>query len=373
MIAHAAGGSLRDAENILQQLFSYYGDQLDWEKVSVTLGISNDPRIDELIHNILNRDISSGLKTITNVYDEGIDLHQFNQGLIQHLRELLMIINNCYEAVDVTEETLASMKDMAQHFTLEGLLNVIKAFSRLDLRQDNYSTLPFEVAFIESVLTQKKLNNPKVEERTKKTAGKSRGTPADSTSKMDSDIRKSTVVSSNAERVADVERTDKQSSRTADDNNGSISLVDDSEDTVQTENNIKPDAIDNNSKTAERSFDKDDIAQINNQWKDFIRSLRGEGSGGNLDAFLRSACELVGIDGDTLILGFYYPFHKEKIEDRKYRHLVEKKLKEVYNHPYKINCVLIEKGKHKEGMSEPSQYSPLIKAALELGAKIKDG
>jgi DNA polymerase III gamma/tau subunit len=313
------------------------------------------------------------LKTITSIYDEGIDLHQFNQGLVQHLRELLMVINNCYEAIDVTKENLASMKDIAQHFTLEWLLHIIKAFSSLDLRQDTYSTLPLELAFIESVLSQKKPDNPKVEERTKKTASKSRGTFIDSMSKKDSDIRKSTVVSSNAEEVAAVERVDKQTPHTTDDNSSSVSPVDDSKDTVQTEDDTKSKVVDNNIKAAERSFDKDDITQINNQWKDFIRSLRGEGSSGNLDAFLRSACELVGIDGDTLILGFYYPFHKEKIEDHKYRHLVEKKLKEVYNHPYKIKCVLIEKGKHKEGIAEYRQYSPLVKAALEMGAKIKDG
>ncbi len=81
---------------------------------------------------------------------------------------------------------------------------------------------------------------------------------------------------------------------------------------------------------------------MRSHWREFIRSLRGEGSSGNLDAFLRSACDPIKLLDDTLVLGFRYPFHKEKIEDGKYRHLVEKKLKEVFGQPYKVQCVLVD-------------------------------
>jgi hypothetical protein len=68
-------------------------------------------------------------------------------------------------------------------------------------------------------------------------------------------------------------------------------------------------------------------------------------------------------------LGFYYAFHKEKIEDPKYRHLVERKLKEVFGRPYKIKCILVD---HKRKMAQSKEQSPLIKAALEMGAEIKE-
>jgi len=112
-----------------------------------------------------------------------------------------------------------------------------------------------------------------------------------------------------------------------------------------------------------------DFGYFSGRWKEFIQSLRGEGSSGNLDAFLRSACEPLALEDDTLILGFYYSFHKEKIEDPKYRHLVERKLKEVFGRPYKIKCILID---HKRKMGQSKEQSPLIKAALEMGAEIKE-
>ena len=105
-------------------------------------------------------------------------------------------------------------------------------------------------------------------------------------------------------------------------------------------------------------------------WKEFIDSMRGEGSRRNLDAFLRSACEPVSVEGDVLVLGFYYDFHKNYIEDQKYKHLVEKKLREVFGHPYKVRCVLKEKGKQSpEQFADEEPENPLVQAALEMGLK----
>jgi len=95
--------------------------------------------------------------------------------------------------------------------------------------------------------------------------------------------------------------------------------------------------------------------------------MRGEGSRGNLDAVLRSACEPLAIQEGILTVGFYHKFHKEYIEDRKYRHLVEKKLHEVFGQPYKLDCVIIEHRKETE------TEIPLVKAAQEImGARIID-
>ncbi len=109
-----------------------------------------------------------------------------------------------------------------------------------------------------------------------------------------------------------------------------------------------------------------ELVEVKRRWNDFINSLRGEGSRGNLDALLRRSCEPVAMDGETIVLGFYYPFHKEKIENPKYKFLVERKLKDFFSHPYKIKCVLIDKkrGEIKE--------DPVIKEALKEGGVIEE-
>jgi hypothetical protein len=112
-----------------------------------------------------------------------------------------------------------------------------------------------------------------------------------------------------------------------------------------------------------------DIAHIQSRWKDFVNALRGTGSKGNLDAFLRNSCEPVSIEGNILTLGFYAKFHKEYIEDQKYRFLVEKKLQEIFGHPYKIRCTLIERSKEVPAKKADTE-SPLVRAALQRGAKL---
>ena len=95
-----------------------------------------------------------------------------------------------------------------------------------------------------------------------------------------------------------------------------------------------------------------------------IKATKGMGSRGNLDALLRSACEPVSINDDNIVLGFYYEFHKEKIEDPKYRHMVEAKVKEIFGNPYKLRCIIVEK---KE---KPKSY--LVNEALKMGAEPVD-
>jgi hypothetical protein len=93
------------------------------------------------------------------------------------------------------------------------------------------------------------------------------------------------------------------------------------------------------------------------------------GSSGNLDALLRSACEPVALEDDTIVLGFYYGFHMEKIEDPKYRHMVESKASEIFGKPYKIRCVLTERGKKPPAQQSKSR-GHVVDEAIKLGARI---
>jgi len=316
LIARAATGSLRDAENILQQLLTYYGNQIDFSQVQTALGLTGDSRVRLLAKHIVNKDIPAGLQVINSISNDGIDLRQFNLELVEYLRGLLLAKSDCEGALDVTPEDLAEMRSLVATTTLDYLLVVVKLFSSIEFRSDNYSALPLELAVIDCVLSSTiEQEQPTVAELPE------------------------------AAEVTDSSQEAPESSQEAE-----IPEVVHSAEALGGE--------------ASQDFD-----YFSGRWREFIQSLRGEGSSGNLDAFLRSACEPLALEDDTLILGFYYSFHKEKIEDPKYRHLVERKLKEVFGRPYKIKCILID---HKRKMAQSKEQSPLIKAALEMGAEIKE-
>ena len=337
LIARAATGSLRDAENILQRMIAYYGNQIELTKVQTELGVGWDSRVRQLARCIVNRDVAAGLKVINNLNSDGVDLRQFNLGLVEYLRGLLLAKSRCEEALDVTSEDLAEMGSLAASATMDYLLNAVKSFSGIDFRNDNYSALPLELALLDCALS------PPMRQEQPTTTGPSEVVDgAEMTEPPD-------MVGAEFPPVA------LEPARVGTEDPGEVPVT------------PEPDGVETEIPSEEIS---QNIDSIRNRWREFIKSLRGEGSSGNLDAFLRSACDPVALEDDTLVLGFYYSFHKEKIEDAKYRYLVEKKLKEVFGRPYKIRCILVDY--KREVPSQARTQNPVIKAALEMGARIKD-
>jgi DNA polymerase-3 subunit gamma/tau len=332
LIARAATGSLRDAENILQQMIAYHGNKIELDQIQAELGISQDSRVRQLARCVVSRDVAAGLKVINSLNNDGVDLRQFNMGLIEYLRGLLLAKSRCEEALDVTSEDLAEMGSLATNSSLDYLLKAVKSFSSIDFRSDNYSALSLELALLGCALS------PPTEQEQPITT-------------KSSDAANATKITEFPNRVGTEVPVALDSSEVTSEVLATL-------DTNRVETEIADKEI------------PQDIDYLRSRWREFIKSLRGEGSSGNLDAFLRSACDPVALEDDTVVLGFYYSFHKEKIEDSKYRHLVEKKLKEVFGRPYKIRCILVDS--KKEIPSLARTQNPLIKAALEMGAKISE-
>jgi DNA polymerase-3 subunit gamma/tau len=334
LIARAATGSLRDAENILQQMIAYYGNQIELDQIQAELGISWDSRVRQLARCVVSRDVAAGLKVINSLNSDGVDLRQFNVGLIEYLRGLLLSKSRCEEALDVTSEDLAEMGSLATNATLDYLLKAVKSFSSIDFRSDNYSALSLELALLGCALSP-----PTGQEQ---------------------------LTTTKPEEAADPDRVGTEITESLEEAEVPVAL---DPDRVGAEVPSEVPAAVDSSEIPSKEISQD-IDYLRSRWREFIKSLRGEGSSGNLDAFLRSACDPVALEDDTLVLGFYYSFHKEKIEDAKYRHLVEKKLKEVFGRPYKIRCILVDS--KREIPSQARTQNPVIKAALEMGARISE-
>jgi len=334
LIARAATGSLRDAENILQQLIAYYGNKIEFDQVQVALGISGDSRVRQLAQCVVNRDVAHGLQIINSLNRDGVDLRQFNLGLVEYLRGVLLTKSKCEEAIDVTNEDLAEMGSFATNTTLDYLLKAVKSFSSIDFRGNSFAALPLELALLDCALSPLTGQEQLPVTRLSEVAGAAEITESPEPFKE----AESTEVLESSEVPASFEKA---------------------------ECPVAVDSAELPDKEVSQGID-----YLRSRWREFIKSLRGEGSSGNLDAFLRSACDPVTVEDDTLVLGFYYSFHKEKIEDAKYRHLVERKLNEVFGRPYKIRCILVDY-KREVPLQDKTQ-NPVVKAALEMGARITE-
>jgi DNA polymerase-3 subunit gamma/tau len=326
LIAKAATGSLRDAENLLEQLVLYHGSNIVLEQVREELGISDDSRIRKLTECILKKDIAGGLAVINSVAVDGVDLRQFNRGLVDYLRDLLLIKIGAEDNTDLQSDTIKEIKQLLANISLGELSKVVKLFAQTDFRADPQSTLPLELALVDSSLA--------AAEKPKKAA---------------------------PEKKADVEPAP-----------GTIHFH--KVEIIKEPGAIVPPITCESPATkvaaAAKQPPPQNIEQIRQRWSDFINACRGVGSSGNLDALLRRACEALALEGDTLVLGFYWEFQRSKIEDPKYRHLVEDKLRDVFGVPYHVRCVLTPKDKDKEPKQQQRPRNPVVNAALEMGAMI---
>jgi len=124
----------------------------------------------------------------------------------------------------------------------------------------------------------------------------------------------------------------------------------------------KPKKI-NTERTQPQSGDLDEVS-----WSKILSELRDKNA--SIEALLRSAKPL-GMDGNTLNVGVYYRFHKERLETNALKKILEDVCEQVLGiTPLKINCSLTEREKPLPKHSDPplaqAKEATIIQAAKEV-------
>jgi len=302
LIARSATGSLRDAENLLEQLVTYYGTKIELRQIQAILGITGDQRAKELLRHVVNNDISAGLSTINSVNSDGLDLRQFNREVVEYLRQLLLVKTDSAEAVDLTTEDIAELKELAARTSLTQISKAIKLFSQLELGFDSYSTLPLELALVDCT-------QPPVEEKEKP------------------------VPQVQYEPPPPIKEVSPPKPKL-----------------------VKPVPA-GELKTPPQLHNE--IERLRQNWRQAIEQAPDDVKRTPAIAILRSAgVKPVAIEGDTVVLAFRYPIHKEKMEAVENQQVAEKIISNFLGHP----C-------HVRYIHEPED-NHLLKAALKMGAQV---
>jgi hypothetical protein len=112
------------------------------------------------------------------------------------------------------------------------------------------------------------------------------------------------------------------------------------------------------------------------QWVAAVKILaRHKGKKYNLGALLRDCKpEAISLEGDTLILVFAHRAHmermQEEIDDPKGRRLVAEAVEQFFDRPYGFKLSLMEDIGAGGTSPRSAQHSPLVRAAMGMGAKI---
>ena len=346
LVARSATGSLRDSINLLEKLATYYGSEIGLQQVQSILGITGDWRARELVKQIMDGDITAGISTINSVNSDGLDLRQFNRELVEYLRSLLLIKTGSQNAVDLSAEDIAELKNIAVSATLDRILKATRVFGQLDIGFDNYPTLPLELALVDCAIdTGEKKESPTAKAESGTPAPRAKTLPPPAQTVSEKTEEKTQEVKPSEADVSGVEVAPEKQEPVEEESEPVVAELE-----TESEEVLAPQPV------AEGNV----LEQLRLNWRQVIENAPPDTKKSPALAILRSAgVTPISIENDTVSLAFRYPLIKEQIEKADNQRAAEKILSNFLGFPCRVVCVL-EENNH------------LLKAALKMGAEIID-
>jgi len=376
LIARSATGSVRDAESLLDQLLVYGREgTLDVPEVQALLGLRGSEQVPRLLDALIARDLPAGLHLVQWLVDEGVDLRQFNREIVSYLRGLLFlaVTRDGSDLLDVTRETLEQMRAQVQRTTVGNLTSWVRRFSLLDaeLRAGWYGQLPLELAMVEAVLPESEAapRRPETASRPLPSAGRTPAPPAAVRPKPGpppaGPQRSSTPATSG--RPASPAPTTPPAKPKAE---------------GATAGPAGPGAAGVPAETANPlpmpAGDPQRLEYVQEMWPQVVEGVRPRDP--SVQALLHgSSCQPIAVEGQVIVLGFRYAFHKGKVEETRNRRLIEEVLSKVLGGNYGIRCVIDESGaaapnrRRQAAERQQVQQDPRVQAAANIfNARIVD-
>ncbi len=154
IIGRSATGSMRDAISLLDQVASYGHTQIDDELVREILGMVSGLAISDFIDALAAGDPAQVLTNLHQLIDQGIELNQFVNQIIDQLRTLLLLnVGRDPKLVDLPDSLLAIAQKQAAQFTPGQLLHTIRALTEAGqaLKTPFAGYLPVELALLDAL------------------------------------------------------------------------------------------------------------------------------------------------------------------------------------------------------------------------------
>lgn len=124
LVARRAAGSMRDAQSLLEQLISSATGPLTVDHVNEVLGTGGVERIIKLAGAILDRDPTTALTIVAQCADEGLQLNELIDQLIEYWRALMLLScsNGKFADLDYPESHHPVIRQEAAQHTLDTIL-----------------------------------------------------------------------------------------------------------------------------------------------------------------------------------------------------------------------------------------------------------
>ena len=352
MIARNAGGSMRDALNILEQLAVSSDGDITLRDVEESLGLVRSDAYLALAQKLLAGDTTGSLETINEVVWEGGEPRQLHRQTLDLLRSMLLLSWDAGQTLDLPDDTLAGLRAVIQKTDSHHILRAVRIWGEASagLRYDAPSALALEIAAAEICRPVPLANNAPQE--------------APAPAPMPSQPAQAGRPSQPARGGSPQQRPPRQANANPPPSRQSAPPM------PPPENRPAP---------ARAPAAAPDSLQ--GRWEQAVRQLgRVKGSKYNLGALLRD-CRSNSVhladDDSTLVLPFSNAANldrmQEELSDSRVRDTIEQAIEQSFGTRHTFQVILA--GANGDGVQPARssiQDSPLVRTAMGLGARILD-
>ncbi|TAL20368.1 DNA polymerase III subunit gamma/tau [Patescibacteria group bacterium] len=327
-ISRAAGGSLRDAESLLAQIFSVADGPIGEEQASLILPHSEVDLAVEFLSSALRRNAGGALTVVARVADEGVDPLRFTDDCIAVLRKMLLVslerdtsaLSGVFDSE--TEKAivrLAGESDLKRvSAAIELLLN-----KRQQIKVSDAGVLPLELAAVELTLESEQPPLSKKEPAIKPLPP----------SPVQPPVARPVLT-----RRSDFEQHPAPPRRPA------------------TAQNVKT-----------------TIEDVRNRWPDFVRAV---GELNHSLPFVLNVSAPLRLEQGTLVIGSRYPFHCERLNEEKHYLSLRAACAQIFGEELGVaaevsDAVPEDAAGEVAPLTAPVDTDPALKAVLDaLGGKV---
>ena len=341
-VARYAAGSLRDAENLLEQLAVSYSDSVTLQHVEGFLGLGQGDQWLELVKYFLMGNTSASLGIINQAAWEGADMRQLHRQVLELLRAAMLLEWNSGDSLDLPAHVTGQLKELVGQLPSWRIMKAIKIWGDVNMRYDAPSTLPLELAVVETCDdTVPPAAAAPTPPAAPAAAGRSR--PAGSNNPPVSQRAAATPPDRPAPNAASITASGDRPARPSEPA-PAVALV------------------------AEDSFQ--------GRWLATVRALgRCKGKKYNLGALLRDCrVDSITLEGDTLVLPFSHRTNmermQEEMEEPNGHRMVTEAVAKSFGESYGFKLTLNGEPGNGEEAHRPAQRSPLVRTAMGMGARI---
>ena len=346
LVARHSAGSLRDAENLLEQLAVSGGDGVTLKQVEELMGVGGGERALELVNYLLMGNTSGSLSAVNQAAWDGTDLRQLHRQTSELLRAVMHLQWGAENGVDLPEQVVAQLKELVGNLPPWRVVKALKVWGLVNMRLDAPSTLPLELAAVE-ICEDTAL--PVAQPGPAAAAAAPAGPPP---SRARGGGQGPAPASQPAARQPDRPRSQANAGR------------------------APAPPVRQPAARAAPPPPENEIGELGVKWMEAVKVLqRYKGRKYNLGALLRDCrANTISLDGQTLVLPFTNKANlermQEEMDDSGSRTRVNEALLGSFGTSYEIRLTLANGNSAPGNAARNSQQSPLVRAALGMGGRI---